>query len=386
MHPLDVVFGTTIPQVQAYLTALPATTFDEVALRSRIDALLRARFPRLCYRLPKRWGTIRALQLADHPAAPVRLLEAGALRARSMAQLRADMGDRHWALLFEPGPELVSLVFLMDHYLCHGYTGRAFLFAAADAARGEGTPPADLAPAAAEGFVALQRHLTARFCDHEGGWAAHRQREVPVDGVRKLARALGVPFTDATMLWIARTVHDVSPRQRPMEILSFRMERDRDEQEILDLAYGNKALTVQLWEMLPDGFYSPLDPSGGLGSEQLQRFVEFYRRFPFKGLLTRIMRSRVRHDQATHKVEDREKLVVNNLGHTHRPFYRVMFFDPFNDADRLGLVFADGRADHLTLQFSPPRRYLEWFPWDEFERRLDENLVTMLEDPRLETR
>ncbi len=386
MHPVDVVFGTTIPQIQAYLTCVPAGTLDEAALRAGLQHVLQTVVPRLAYRLPRRLGTIRTLRLADDLAAPLQLLPAGGLRALAMDDLRRAMTDRHWALLVEPGPRITTLLFLMDHFLCHGYAGRRLLFAAADLLAEQGAAAAPLAPPAEQDFVALQEHLTARFRDHEGGWAEHRQVEFEAVRVRALSRALGMPFTEATVLWLARTIQDVTPRPRPMEILSFRMERDRPEDERLDPAFGNAALTVQLWEMLPDGFYSPLDPSGGLGSEQLQQFVEFYRRFPAKGLLTRLLRAQVRKGQAEHKGVDRERLVVNNLGATDRPFYRVMFFDPFNDADRLGLVFADGRGARLTLQFSPPRRYLAWFPWDAFEERLGDNLEAMVDRPRIETR
>ena len=70
----------------------------------------------------------------------------------------------------------------------------------------------------------------------------------------------------------------------------------------------------------------------------------------------------------------RDKLVVNNLGRTPYPFFRPIFFDPRNDGDQLGLVYVDGTADTVLLQLAAPRKYLQRFPWDDFEQRIRDSL------------
>ncbi len=383
MHPVDLLFGETIPQVQVYAVCGPpcSAQVDDVGLV--LDELLVDRFPRLGYSLPRRFGLIRRLQRCEAPGAPLSMVEPGALVGHVGELLERGLGDRHWRLLVCSSDEGLALVLLFDHFLCHGHTARQLLLALHGRLQGDAAE-APLDPAGAAWFRDLQDRLVAAE-RRTAPWAAYRRVDMPAAPLRDLARARSLPFTETAMLWLARTVHDVAARDRAMEIISFRMERGLDH-DIHDPAYGNAGLQALLWEMLPDGFYTAMDPSLGLGTRNLDEFVEFYRRFPLKGALTWALRRGIEKGKRDHHRRDREKLVLNNLGDSPAPFFRSMFFDPFNDADHLGLVFVDASQGQLTLQFSPPERYLERFDWTEFEHQLERNLESMKSDPRVETR
>jgi len=328
---------------------------------------------------------IRTLRRSQDLAEPVDVCDFARWGEVVDGPLEEVVGDRHWRLAAVAERDVVVLTLLFDHYLCHGSAARALLFGVYDALYGlcPGDPPATLDPGQMATFRELQGVMAARF-GRDQTWAAHRSLEVDAAPLRELARSLELPFTEASMLWLARSVHDEAARPRTMEIISFRME-DGWEPSV-EPSFGNQGLQAQLWEMLPDGFYTAKDPSLGLGGRDLDEFVDFYGRFPFKGALTWFMRRAIERGKRAHHRQDCEKLVLNNLGATRYPFHRTMFFDPFNDGDRFGLAFVDGWGDRVTLQFAPPRQYLETFDWGAFEERLQRNVVEMKQNPRVCTR
>lgn len=385
MHPVDLLFGATIPQVQCYMVCGPARNLDLPGMRELVARVVPLVAPRFGYEMPRSMGMIRTLRRAEDVAGPVDVCDLAGWSAAVEGPLEGLLGDRHWRLAAVVQGEVVALTLLFDHYLCHGSAARAVLFGVYDALYGleAGQPPAVLEPAQLETFGELQASMAARF-GRDQSWAAHRSLELDAAGLRQLARALELPFTEASMLWLARSIHDGAARPRTMEIISFRMEDGWEPSR--DPSFGNEGLRAQLWEMLPDGFYTAKDPSLGLGGRDLDEFVEFYGRFPFKGALTWFMRRAIERGKREHHQQDREKLVLNNLGATRYPFHRTMFFDPFNDGDRFGLAFVDGWGDRVTLQFAPPRVYLETFDWGAFEERLRRNLVDMKKNPRVSTR
>lgn len=330
-------------------------------------------------------GMIRTLRRAEDISAPVQVCDLAQWSGIVEGPLEEVVGDRHWRLAAVVEGDVVVLTLLFDHYLCHGSAARALLFGLYDAlyALESGQPPPVLAPRQMSTFGQLQEAMAARF-GRDQSWAAHRTLELDATGLRELARSLELPFTEASMLWLARSIHDEAARPRSMEVISFRMEDGW--QPSLDPSFGNQGLRAQLWEMLPDGFYTAKDPSLGLGGRDLDEFVDFYGRFPFKGALTWFMRRAIERGKREHRRVDCEKLVLNNLGATRYPFHRTMFFDPFNDGDRFGLAFVDGWGDRVTLQFAPPRQYLDTFDWAAFEERLQRNLIEMKKNPRVSTR
>ncbi len=385
MHPVDLLFGATIPQVQCYMVCGPARNLELREVRELVARVLPLTAPRFGYEMRRSMGRIRTLRRATELADPVEVCDLAGWSAIVEGPLEAVVGDRHWRLGAVAQGDVVVLTLLFDHSLCHGSTARALLFRLYDALYGleDGESPAVLSPDQMETFGQLQASMAARF-GRDQSWAVHRTLELDAAGVRALARSLELPFTEASMLWLARSIHDVAPRPRTMEIISFRMEDGWEPS--LDPAFGNEGLRAQLWEMLPDGFYTAKDPSLGLGGRDLDEFVDFYERFPFKGALTWFMRRAIERGKREHHRRDCEKLVLNNLGATRYPFHRTMFFDPFNAGDRFGLAFVDGWGDRVTLQFAPPRQYLETFDWGAFEERLQRNVGDMKQNPRVCTR
>jgi hypothetical protein len=363
----------------------PARNLDLREMRELVATVLPVTAPRFGYEMPRSMGRIRTLRRAAEIADPVEVCDLAGWSAIVDGPLEEVVGDRHWRLGVVDQGDAVVLTLLFDHYLCHGSTARALLFRVYDALYGleAGEPPAVLDPDQMEAFGQLQASMAARFGRNQS-WAAHHRLELDAAGLRELARCLELPFTEASMLWLARSIHDESARPRTMEIISFRMEDGWEPS--MDPAFGNQGLRAQLWEMLPDGFYTAKDPSLGLGGRDLGEFVEFYERFPFKGALTWFMRRAIERGKREHHRQDCEKLVLNNLGATRYPFHRTMFFDPFNDGDRFGLAFVDGWGDRVTLQFAPPRQYLETFDWGAFEERLQRNVIEMQKNPRVCTR
>jgi len=386
MHPVDLLFGATIPQVQCYMVCGPARNLEIGELREAVGELIEGTAPRFAYEMPRSLGMIRTLRRAEDTAAPIRVEGVDALFDRLETPLEGLLGDRHWQLSAVVEDDAVVLTLLFDHYLCHGSAARSLLLCIYDRLYGvgEGEPLPPLGDAQMAVFQTVQQRMAARFV-RDQGWAAHHTLDLDAGPLRSLARALDLPFTEASMLWLARTIHDVAPRPRTMEIISFRMESGW-ESGADEASFGNRGLQAQLWEMLPDGFYTAKDPSLGLGNRDLDEFVDFYRRFPFKGALTWFMRRAIERGKREHHRTDCEKLVLNNLGATRYPFHRTMFFDPFNDGDRFGLAFVDGWGDRVTLQFAPPRRYLETFDWEAFEDRLRVNAEEMGKNPRVSTR
>ena len=94
IHPLDVLAGTLVPQMQSYATCVPATDVDAPAFRARLVALMRERFPRFCYRLVERWGAITELRLADDLGAPVSVTTPEVMRQLSVREMEASLGER----------------------------------------------------------------------------------------------------------------------------------------------------------------------------------------------------------------------------------------------------------------------------------------------------
>ncbi len=386
IHPIDVLYGEILPEEQVYVVAGPPAEVDEERLRAEFARIVEERFRRVAYRQRDHLFAGRLLHLVDDIAAPLRVLTVEEFHRLTPDQLR-DVGDRHLNFYVVRSDDLLILVFMLGHRLWHGTSGRRFLYAVQDLLYPDKPPGRAPVLTAAQWacYRAFQDELTERFRARDD-FAEYRRVTVPADDVRALRRSLDRSFTDAVMLWLARTIHDVSGRERSMEIVQFRMDREAARRPLDDPAFGNEGLLVELWEMLPDGFYVPVDPSQGLWREKMQEFIDFYRRFPAKGAFIAFLRWRIRRDRAAHQGKDQERLVLNNLGRTDRPFFRVMFFDPFNDHDSFGLVFVDSPGDELVLQCAPPRKVLRHLDWEAFERRLVENLRTMRDDPRVETR
>jgi hypothetical protein len=380
LHPADAFFGVCVPEVQSYALALPRAGLALDRLAERLGSLVTGRFPRFAYRMPARLGVVTTLRLDRQPAGPVTRLDGPAMEALDAAALVAAPGERHWHLYAVEDEDLVLLLLVFDHLLCHGQAGRAFLYALADALRdGSGGPPA-LDEAQRARFRAFQERLTARF--HAlAPWSAYRRLAFPAAGVQRLARALDQPFTETVALWLGRSLLDVSARAWPLDVSIFRMSRDAGDG--VDLAVGNRGLALDAWEILPSGAYAPVpsrvtgDPAG------VERFVRLYERSPLKWPLAWAMRSAIAGARRKGPDPDRERLVLNNLGATPWPFFRTMFFDPANDVDRFGLCFVDGVEDRVELQLAPPHRFLGHFDLPAFEARLEENLGAMVDAPRV---
>jgi hypothetical protein len=382
MHPVDVFYGVVVPQVQTYLVAAPRFEVDEVTARERIGTLIRERFQRHAYRMPSSLGVITSLQLAEDRAGPVQLLTLPELEALDAAAIEAAPGERHWRLFIAQGEEITLMMLVFDHIMSHGFTGRTFLYAALDALRPDASEPPALDRAQRDRFEAYQAHITRQFLAR-APWATHRRLSFPSRPLRALARALEQPFTEATMLWLARSLMDVSTRAWPIDASIFRMEPGGERPEWIQAPIGNLGLQLDRWELFPHGGYTPGPPPMGDDPEGLERFVRFYEGFFWKLPLALAMKwvlSRARQAAAD---QDRERLVLNNLGHTPYPFFRTMFFDPANDCDRFGLVFVDGIQDRVELQLSLPRVFLDHFDVQAFEEALGRNLEAMAEDPRL---
>ncbi len=386
MHPVDLLYGSTLPELQTYIVAGPATDVDIEALKGRLRSLLPERFTRMCYAQRNHLFGGRVLHRIDDVVAPVEGIALDDFLRLSPAEMR-DVGERHWWLYVIESDQLVVLCFMVGHWLYTGMKARSLIFTVLDQLYPD-KPPGE-PPPMTEGQWAAFHDFQARMGEKyrsEHDFAEYRRVSFPAGEVQRLVRRLGGSFTEGVSLWLARSIHDVAQRDRPLDIVGFRMEPGLVPEELNDPGFGNEGLIVELCEMLPDGFYARIDPASGLGSQKAEEFVAFYRTFPLRGALFAFLAWSIQRQKRKHMSVDRERLVMNNLGPTDYPFFRTMFFDPFNDQDSFGLVFVDGCRGEVGLQFAPPRRYLEWFDWAAFEARLGKNLRSMLDEPRLETR
>jgi hypothetical protein len=378
MHPFDILAGVLVPQMQSYMVCGPPIPRDLSAVRPLVESLIRESFPRFCYRFPRRF---RKLRLSKDVAQPLSVLTLDEIKQAGAGELRRLVGDRHWHLVLVKSPQASILVLLFDHFLCHGDTARRFLLAAFDLLVGAGPP--QLTEGQRTLYEDFQRHMSGVF-HAEAAWADYHRLSFEAGRIQNLAAALGRSFTDAIMLWLARSIHDVSGRSRRLRIQSFRMDPEEEPEEIPDAAFGNKNLIIQRWEMEPDGGFESLDPPRRERLRREAKAFSFYRKFPFKGLLNRLIKKTVEKEYKKSARQDLERLTINNMGSTAYPFFRTMFFNPVaKELDRFGLVFVDGHAGRATLQFCPSKRYLEGFSWDAFARRLEENLDGMITDPRV---
>ncbi len=385
-HPIDLLYGATLPELQTYIAAGPAVAVDIEALKERLRTALPERFTRMCYAQRNHLFSGRQLHRMDDVVAPVEHITMDEFHRLTPSQMR-DVGERHWWLYVVEGDDIVVLCFMVGHWLYTGMKARSLIFTVLDSFypdKPAGEPP-PMTDAQWEAFAAFQAHMGETYRS-EHDFAEYKREFFPVADVQRLARSLGRTFTDGVSLWLARSIHDVARRDRPLDIVMFRMLPDLVPEELNDPGYGNEGLVVELFEMLPDGFYARLDPASGLGSQKAEEFVDFYRKVPLKGALFAFLDWSIRRQKRKHMTVDRERLVMNNLGATDYPFFRTMFFDPFNDQDSFGLTFIDSCRGELGLQFAPPKRYLERFDWGEFSERLKTNLASMVDDPRLETR
>ncbi len=385
-HPIDLLYGATLPELQTYIVAGPAVAVDIDRLKETLRTLIPERFTRMCYAQRNHLFAGRQLHLVDDVVAPVEHLSMEAFQRLTPAQMR-DVDQRHWWLYVVESDEIVVLCFMVGHWLYTGMKARSLIFSTLDLLypdKPAGEPPA-MSEAQWEAFRGFQAHMGETYRS-EHDFCEYRREFFPVPEVQRLTRSLGRTFTDGVSLWLARTIHDVARRDRPLDIVGFRMQQGLVPEELNDPGYGNEGLIVELYEMLPDGFYARMDPASGLGSQKADEFVEFYRKVPLKGGLFALLDWSIRRQKRKHMTVDRERLVMNNLGPTDYPFFRTMFFDPFNDQDSFGLSFVDSCRGVLGLQFAPPKRYLERFDWDEFSATLASNLESMVGNPRLETR
>jgi len=382
MHPVDVFYGVVVPQVQTYLVAAPRFELDEASAKETIEALIRDRFHRHAYDMPKTLGVITTLHRAEDLTAPVELIELSALELMDADAIDAAPGDRHWHLFIAQDAEITILMLVYDHIMSHGYTGRTFLYAALDALRPDASEPPALSDTQQARFAAYQAHITAQF-QARAPWSDYRRLAFPSERLRALAKAMDQPFTEAIMLWLARSLLDVSDRPWPLEANVFRMEPDGDRTAWIQAPIGNLGLQLDSWEILPSGAYAPGQGPMGDDPEGLERFVRFYEGFLWKLPIALGMKWVLDRARKAGPPAETERLVLNNLGHTPYPFFRTMFFDPANRCDRFGLVFVDGIQDRVELQLAWPHEFLEHFDGDAFEGALADNLEAMAADPRL---
>ncbi len=382
MHPVDVFYGVVVPQVQTYMAAAPRFDLDEELAKARIGALIEERFGRMAYHFPETLGVITTMRLAEDIGDAVTVLSLDELEAMDADALEHSRGDRRWRMFIAQGSEITLVLLVFDHLLSHGFTGRGFLYAALDALRPEPDAPPALNQAQQAQFRAYQDHIGRAFLDR-APWATHKRMCFPSAPLQALAKVLGQPFTEAAMLWVARSILDVSERGWPIDASIFRMEPGGDPATWTQPGIGNMGLQLDTWEILPQGAYSAGQPPFGDDPEGAERFVRFYQGFPFKLPLAWTMKALIGAARKRDLKAERERLVINNLGHTRYPFFRTMFFDPVNEVDRFGLVFVDGVQDRVELQLSPPAMFLEHFDQPAFEARLAANLEGMLADPRL---
>jgi hypothetical protein len=382
MHPVDVFYGVVVPQVQTYLVAAPRFEVDGATTKARIEQLIRERFHRHAYDMPSTLGVITTLRRAPDLTAPVQLIDLAALEALDADTIDAAPGDRHWHLYIAQGREITFLMLVYDHIMSHGYTGRSFLYAALDALRPDPEAPPVLSVAQQAEFEAYQRHITARY-QARATWATHTRLAFPSGRLRALARAMDQPFTEAVMLWLARSLLDASDRPWPIDANVFRMEPDGDRSAWIQAPIGNLGLQLDTWEILPSGAWGRGQGPMADDPEGLERFVRFYEGFPLKLPLALAMKWVLDRARRAGPPPDRERMVLNNLGATPYPFFRTMFFDPANDCDRFGLVFVDGVQERVELQLALPRVFRAHFDQGAFEAALERNLEAMVADPRL---
>ena len=382
MHPVDVFYGVVVPQVQTYLVAAPRFEVDEATAKERVEQLIRERFHRHAYDMPSTLGVITTLRRAPDLTAPVELIALQDLEAKDADSIDAAPGDRHWHLYIAQGEEITFLMLVYDHIMSHGYTGRSFLYAALDTLRPDPAAPPVLSEAQQAEFEAYQRQITAQFLAR-APWATHSRISFSSDRLRALARAMDQPFTEAAMLWLTRSLLDASDRPWPIDANVFRMEPDGDRSAWIQAAIGNLGLQLDTWEILPTGAYGPGSGPMADDPEGLERFVKFYEGFFWKLPIALAMKWVLDRARKAGAPAERERLVLNNLGHTPYPFFRTMFFDPANNCDRFGLVFVDGVQDRVDLQLAFPRQFLAHFDPAAFEAALARNLEAMAQDPRL---
>lgn len=381
LHPVDLLGGLLIPEAQTYLVAAPPFDLDPGRVHARLAPLITESFPRLCYRFRRRLGTWSGLVLADDPTAPVAVLGEAPPEASTAALAALDatrpLDDRHWELTLLGHEGLVVLGLRFDHVLGHGDLARSFLSACCDCLRGgDLAAPPTLEPAQSDAFGRLQTALTTR-AHTAAAWADYRCLKLDTDRVRRLLRAMGLSFTEGLTLWLAyhiQAVNRATGSVRPLEALCFRMDPATSMEPPMDPTVGNLGLMLERWQVDPGGSFERLDQGPAAARRGLERFAAFYRAFPAKPLLAAALRLALAATRRKRNA-NRDKLVVNNLGPTDHPFFRPIFFDPQNDGDQFGLVYADGHKDHVQLQFTPPHRYLAHFPWDDFERRLHASLA-----------
>ena len=381
LHPLDLISGLMVPAMQTYLVAAPPFALDPARAERQLEALLTQRFPRFCYRFRQRRRSMRDLRLAPEKARPLTILSLEQLQGHTAADLSAYLGDRHWHLLIATHPQLTLFVLLFDHFLCHGVMARGFLFEACDRLRenGQGIAPPRLDSGQRTLYRDVQHHFTRLF-QQKGDWARYESLRVRTDRIKTLSKRLGLSFTETLTLWISRAIQEGASRPRALEITSFRMDPVA-ESGIPEIAFGNRSLEMVRYEMLPEAGAALIEKTAVDGQKKVDDFVRFYQRFPFKGALRGLIRFGVRRAQRASRQKDVDKLVLNNLGTSSYPFFRTLFFDPENDADRFGLVFVDGYEDELLLQFSPPSRYLQTFSWAAFLARLDKDPPAAAAEP-----
>ncbi len=382
MHPVDQFYGVVVPQTQTYLVAAPRFELSLETARERIAALIADRFQRHAYDMPSTLGVIPTLRLAEDPVAPVELLSLEELEAIDADALDAVPGSRHWHLYIAQSDEITLLMLVYDHLMSHGYTGRGFLYACLDALRPDASEPPRLSAPQRARYEAYQAHITAGFLAR-APWATHRSLSFPSAPLRELARVLEQPFTEATMLWLVRSLLDATDRPWPVDASIFRMEPDGDRSTWIQAPIGNLGLRLDTWEVLPSGSFGPTVGPMQDDPEGLERFVRFYEGFFWKLPIAMAMRWVLKQATRRGPPAERERVVINNLGQTDYPFFRTMFFDPANDCDRFGLVFVDGVGDAVRLQLALPEVFLAHFDQQAFEAALSSNLETMLADPRL---
>ncbi len=374
LHPVDLLGGLLLPEPQTYLLVAPPVELSPGRVHARLAPLITESFPRLCYRFPRRFSTWSGLVLADDPTAPVTVHRPDAPLRTALDNYALD--DRHWALQVLAHEGLSVLLLRFDHVLGHGELARRFLTACCDALfDAEAGDAPRLKQAQQVQFQQLQATLSAR-AHTSADWADYRCLTLEHDRVRRLMRAMGMSFSEGLTLWLAyhiQATNRAGGTPRPLEAMGFRMNPSTSLKPPLDPATGNLGLLLERWQMESDGAFTRLD-AGPRGSEQgLERFAAAYRALPAKPLLDLLLRlglTAARRPNLKH-----DKLVVNNLGRTAYPFFRPIFFDKTNDVDQFGLVYVDGVDDAVQLQFTPPRRYLAHFSWDDFESRVQASLT-----------
>ncbi len=378
LDPLDLLAGLLVPQPQLYLLASPRLDLSEAYTHARLAPLLTGVFGRLCYRFPRRLGTWSDPELAADPTAPLRVHPEPGVPGELLDD--HPLSDRHWELHLFTHRSVSVLALRFDHLLGHGALALRFLGACLDALSGEAAPhqpPSPLLdPAGERSFRAIQGSIL-EAARARAPWARYHRLDLDLEGVRQAALAHGASFSEGLAACLARAAqatNRAAGRERSLEVLSFRMDPAAAKDPRGRLQVGNLGLLVERLRASPPGALTGQRGDPTRLRANLERLAAVYGLIGPRPVRDWMLRRALAAAQG--RAHDRtDRLIVNNLGATHRPFFRPLFFDPNNDTDQLGLVYVDSTGDRLCLQLAPSIRYLRSFPMEDLLARLRASLT-----------